>query len=455
MLPSEIVAGARTVLNVALHFTDLRESVDHLLATLHGSQRGFFTPSEDEQIRQTLVSYWQARNALIELVTSCHRDLNSTLPTELRPAAFLVAYSGALVLIDAARFMRGRVHDRPIVREKLNEPEPHFGIPAGTYDRVQRSLTSPVHVWHVYHASRYYNENRQRLVRLAQRRVVLSPLIDVIDELSSAIDVSAARVSAARIRSQAHAVRSMQRDLLSRAMYGLQKAVSRLLSETSLSREHRPFLPAAVARRIRQLLRPGDVLITRKEFALTNYFLPGFWPHAALYIGSPQELLRAGVADHEHVRPRWQRLVACGPGDPQRVLEALKDGVWIRPLSCPLACDAIVVVRPRLDVAEISYALTRGLFHDGKPYDFDFDFTRSDRLVCTEVVYRSFEGVGGIRFELSRRAGRMTLAAEDLLRMAGHGEHFQTVAAFAPPHSADLAIGLDAGSIIEHTLENH
>jgi len=40
----------------------------------------------------------------------------------------------------------------------------------------------------------------------------------------------------------------------------------------------------------------------------------------------------------------------------------------------------------------IDEATARGLTHEGKPYNFDFDFTRSGRMVCTQVVYRSYEG---------------------------------------------------------------
>jgi len=118
------------------------------------------------------------------------------------------------------------------------------------------------------------------------------------------------------------------------------------------------------------------------------------------------------------------------------VLEALKDGVWLRSLNATLVVDAVVVVRPMLSREGVAVALARGLSHEGKPYDFDFDFTRSDRMVCSEVVYRSYEGIGNIGFELTPRAGRLTLAAEDLLRMALARQHFEPVAIYAPDHTA-------------------
>ena len=146
MFPEQVHAGARTVLNVADHFAGLKQIASGRLAVGSASQRGYFTPTEDEEVRHLLVSYCQSRNALIELVIQ-FRDEPCT--AEHRPANFLVAYAGALVLVDAARFLRESFLHRPAIRAKLNEPEPHFGIPPDTFETIQRSLTSPVHVWHL------------------------------------------------------------------------------------------------------------------------------------------------------------------------------------------------------------------------------------------------------------------------------------------------------------------
>jgi hypothetical protein len=208
-------------------------------------------------------------------------------------------------------------------------------------------------------------------------------------------------------------------------------------------------LPPAIADEIRQTLLPGDVLITRKEYAVTNYFLPGYWPHAALYLGDADSLAEMGLETNEHVRPRWSRLLEPRHPEPRRVLEALKDGVWIRSLESPLASDSLVAIRPHLSQADLAEALGRGMFHEGKPYDFDFDFSRSDRLVCTEVVYRTYDGIGGMQFPLVRRAGRLTLAAEDLLAMSLAHDQFTPVAVFAPAHSAAVLRGPEAESVLK------
>ncbi len=449
MFPEQITAGARTVTAVARHFAELTADAKHLLATLSVTKRGYFTPTEDEEVRHLLVSYWQARNALIELVYQFKDD--EALGRDHRPAAFLVAFAAALVLIDAARFLRENLHDRHIVRAKLNEPEPAFGIPEGTYDTVQASLTSPIHAWHLYHALQYWEQHQGEL-REVGKDSLFTPLMEIIERLKSRLSVDFATYATARLRLRTRQLwTAMNRDLLHRAMYGLQKLAGKVAAHISVQPLHKPHLPPAVIAQLREVLRPGDVLITRKEHALTNYFLPGYWPHAALFLGDQSQMEQLGIAGHANVAPRWRRLLSGDAAEPRRVLEAMKDGVLIRSLASPCGVDAICVLRPQLDESDIAEALARGLFHEGKSYDFDFDFSRSDRLVCTEVVYRSYEGVGGVQFQLTRRAGRMTLAAEDLIQMALDRNVFEPLAAFCPQHAQHLLTGKPAEALMRRT----
>ena len=450
MLPEQIAAGARTVAHMAVYFEELKASAGGLLATTNASQRGYFTPTEDESVRQLLISYWQARAALLDLVISFRDD--SSLPHELRPAAFLVAYAAAVLLVDAARFLREAFDERPLVKEKLNEPEPHFGIPACTYDTVQRSLTSLRHAWHLYHAMQYFDTHEAELRRLASVPE-LAAAVSVIDRLGDRVHVAATQYAKARWRVRSEqAIGVVRRDVVGLALYGLQKLMGCLASEVCLRPGHRPGLPDKVGSQLRAIARPGDVLITRKEHAATNYFLPCFWPHAALYLGDADDLATLGLRTHQHVRPRWERLLSPDPSEPRKVLEALKDGVRIRSLASPLGCDSVVLLRPLAKPDDIAEAIGRGMFHEGKPYDFDFDFSRSDRLVCTEVVYRSYEGIAGMSFVLKRRAGRLTLSAGDLLEMSLQQMCFQPIAAYIPGETPVLSEGRDAATMIANRL---
>lgn len=446
----ELVRGAATVVNLASHFAQLKLRAGELIQSITASHRGFFTPTEDEQTRHLLVSYWHSRNALFELVSSFHHV--ERFGPEDRPLALAISYAGALALVDVARFLRENFHERPVVRQKLNEPEPHFGIPSGTYDLVQKSLTSPVHAWHLYHAFRFVELNRDALQKTAAQHPDFAAVLKIIPQLQHRLDIAPESYVAARARVRGSSIRTrIGRDLLGRALYGLQKCISRLISDYYVVSNHKPGLPAAIEQELQAQLQPGDIIIVRKEHAVTNYFLPGYWPHAALYLGSIAELRNLGLDQHDNVLPRWQQLESCDLHRPHRVLEAMKDGVRIRSVACPFGSDALCIVRPQLAVQDIAAAIGRGMFHEGKSYDFDFDFSRSDRIVCTEVVYRSYEGISGIEFQLTRRAGRLTLSAEDILQKAIQQDRFRIHAVYCPGRSGVVSYAADAEDAIRQT----
>lgn len=87
-------------MDITVHFEHLKQVAASLFEKASAGKRGYFTPSEDEKVRQLLISYWQSRNALIELVVTLHRtsELTDTTGTLSRPqsqreraAAFIVA----------------------------------------------------------------------------------------------------------------------------------------------------------------------------------------------------------------------------------------------------------------------------------------------------------------------------------------------------------------------------
>ena len=172
-------------------------------------------------------------------------------------------------------------------------------------------------------------------------------------------------------------------------------------------------------------LRAGDVIITRHDDAMSNLFLPGFWPHAALYLGDESERAKLGLDDS---LPGGRSLAGC------LFLEAKKDGVLIRALEETMSVDAFMVLRPRLDTSYRVEALRRALSHEGKLYDFTFDFRVADRMACTEVIYRGYHGVGPdealIGFELKSHSGRLCISAEDLIEQAQQSGFFDKVAEF-------------------------
>jgi hypothetical protein len=461
-MSDQLAADARTVEQTDDYLRDLKSQVDAIFDPAAAATRGYITPSTEIYVRQLQFSYWKTRNALYELVYDIWRDIERL--DRATPQQFLVALAAASLLVDAARFLREKFHRFDVIRRKLDEPDIVHGIPPRMYDEVQKSLTSPYHAWYLWQATRYYDRHRDRFLEAA-RADGLEPMIAIIDRLRDRLRPSLPMYLRTRVRVRGRrAVRRVGRDVLGRGVYALQEALGRGMARVYTRPRHAPSLPREIRAKFMELLRPGDVLVVRKEFAVTNYFLPGYWPHVALFLGTVDDLRQLGLAEDEHAGPRLSQLAAATPstavlhhdetnawsaGGPHPcVLEAIKDGVRIRSINSALNSDSIVVIRPLMEPADIARALSHGLMHEGKPYDFDFDFCYSHRLVCTEVVYRAYEGVAGTQFDLRRHVGRFALAAGDLLRMALAGRQFAIQAAYVPTRSPHVELGPGAAQIV-------
>ena len=135
-----------------------------------------------------------------------------------------------------------------------------------------------------------------------------------------------------------------------------------------------------------------------------------------------------------------------------QAVEALKDGVHLRPWTSPLSSDSFVLLRPQISREAITKGLSRVVNHCGKPYDFDFNFARSDRLVCTEVVYRAYDGVEGISLPLKFRAGRPNLSGSDLVELACTKTCFLPVCCYAPQFASRLVEGSEAAEVMRRAI---
>ena len=419
--PSQL--HAPTVIDLSEHMSRLKVAAEEFAHSTTVRERGYFGPSEDDQVAQLWVSYHMARNALFEVITQYKHG--PATAQEVNLADFAVAYAAAAVLVDAGRFLRELFAEEPLVRRKLNESYELFGIRANSFDAIQMSLSDPLHAIQLYQANESYDKHEDALRELAKHDHSLAQTVAIIDRLGERLRVSPSTYARARLNERArHTYEKIVHRGMGKAIYAIQSWVSEFIGQLSTQPSHTPALPREIKSQLLERLQPGDVMVTRKEHSLTNYFLPGYWPHAALYIGDG------------------------------RVIEALADGVHERSIDSPFSVDAIATIRPQLDSDHIEQALQRARTHVGKPYDFDFDFTRADRMVCTEVVYRSFEGIGQMQFRLTRRAGRETLAAEDLLNLARQNEHFGHVALFCGSHSDQLLTDHQIEEVLQATMDN-
>ncbi|CAA6693708.1 MULTISPECIES: YiiX/YebB-like N1pC/P60 family cysteine hydrolase [unclassified Lentimonas] len=419
-----------------------RESIEQYLDKLTAAEaRGYFLPDEDEGLRELYSHYLALRLSLLECVCEVSGGKLSVKGTQSLPR-FILAYAAACLLMRAGSFIVEMAQAHPIVMKKLDEPEPRFGHESKIFTRIYRSLTSPKRRWAFFEATRYYEAHRSEIVEL-EDDVDLGAVVELL--VAEEATVSARRRDFLKTR-LAYRIHSFMR----RNHSGLRKTMFQMLklSGSAVAELKQPFVKPLgagkrvtpeVQERLLAFLQPGDVLVMRHDDAMSNLFLPGFWPHAAFYIGTNGQRSELGVLSDIEIDES-----IC-------FLEAKKDGVKLRPPGDTLQVDSFTVLRPRVSDAERAEAVSRGLTHAGKLYDFIFDFAAADRLACTELVYRSYHSVGSIAFELQAHAGRPCLSAEDLLNQAVGGGWFEPVLIFGVA-KREWVEGAEARVILEQSF---
>lgn len=110
-------------------------------------------------------------------------------------------------------------------------------------------------------------------------------------------------------------------------------------------------------RQVLDVLKPGDVLLRKYKHYLGSMLIPGYWSHAAIYIGDNQ------------------------------VVHMLGCGITNEDILTFLRCDDVMVIRC-IDEARIESAIKEAFnyLHKGIGYDYEFDFEDTKEMSCTEFI---------------------------------------------------------------------
>jgi hypothetical protein len=383
--------------------------------------RTYYTPDEELKLRAMFRTYLAYRDALLRMVAT-YGGFRAVHDPARQARCFLVGYGAGATLYGTALDLVGGYGDDPI-RRKLNEPDAAWNLPAGKFDEILASVTSDRVAATFTEMAAWYAARREQWAAAS----VLPA--DDLAWLRDRIDHETAEARAHGIDRDRSRFDQLLRRVKSDAydpVYNVQSLVSTWIGDTRLV--GRPsFISHAQVKSIQPRLRPGDILLERRNWFASNAFLPGFWPHAALYLGTADELaalglLRRGadgkwtatdpaVAAHldDYLRP-------AADGEAHTVVESVSEGVIFNSLTESMGADYIAVLRPRLTDAQKAAALARAFSQVGKPYDFEFDFSSSDKLVCTELVYQSYDGLLHLDGYMQQIVGRPAIPALQFCR---------------------------------------
>ncbi len=228
--------------------------------------------------------------------------------------------------------------------------------------------------------------------------------------------------------------------LLFKAYFPIQKNISEWMGDERVARGNEFLINQDQIKIVHGMLKSGDVLIERREWYLSNIGLPGFWPHAALYLGRPEErayleedksviewVISQGVVSgsfEELLATKYPKVYEESLGSDEtkheyRVLEAMSEGVVFTSLEHSANADSLAVIRPKLSNLDIAKGLLTSLKYQGRPYDFNFDFRTDSSVVCSELVYYAYQPTkdkNGITFPVTETLGRPVVTPNNIIK---------------------------------------
>lgn len=250
----------------------------------------------------------RARNAGYMKQRGAHRDRMF----RLHHAAWLAQYRAALDFIE-------RMERHPEIHTMLNESSPELGLGESTYA-----------------AFKFRWLNVARAAEMSAFTVLSASMggtpLPGADDDARAILAAAASNSGPR-----QTMRNAVKIVSQAAWQPLPTGIASMAGGPAGPPPRKSFISNAQIAELRRVMQPGDIIFERRDWALTNVGLPGFWPHVALYVGTPEERRRLF-------------------GDPiseksATVIEAIGEGVLLSTFEHTADADYVAVIRPRVPAA--------------------------------------------------------------------------------------------------------
>jgi hypothetical protein len=110
-------------------------------------------------------------------------------------------------------------------------------------------------------------------------------------------------------------------------------------------------------------LKPGDILLRKYKYYITNWFIPGYFSHAAIYVGD------------------------------NSIIHMLGNGIVKEDILTFMRCDDICILRyPKISNFKLAKVLNnvQALYDSKVGYDYSFN-SKNEKYYCTELIDIIFE----------------------------------------------------------------
>jgi hypothetical protein len=347
------------------------------------------------------------------------------LTPEDRLKGVMLSLSAALTLYDNYLLAISLYEEDTKLRRFLNHRDTGYGIGRAELAKVTAQYASVENRERVRRAVRWYERERERLgpaLAADPEAAYLDLLIQQSPSYAAVRGFAPLTVLARNVEFLGDVTRDGLASMRQEGMNLFSMFFGNTVGLVE-SRKGKLYGRPDVARALQGELRAGDILVEKTPFRLTDKLIPGYWGHAAVWIGTEEELKALGIWDDPVVRKR-RGAIRKGQG----VVEALRSGVEMDPLDRFLNIDDMAVLRDReLTDGERAKVVVRTLRQVGKAYDFNFDVETTDKIVCSELVYVTHTRID---WPTGKTLGRATISPDNVAAKALDGGPLEVVALY-------------------------
>ncbi len=328
--------------------------------------------------------------------------------------SILLSMSAALTLFDNSQFMRKYFSDDNVLCNKLNEAYPEYGVGKNFYADSLLRANSLTYRTGMSDAIRFFQDNQEVIAcHISKSDKSFRTLYEFVEKSPARKQLGGDDAFRQITRQIVYLLKRTASDSVHQ-VGKLKFVTSRIMGNTmgmvrwraGKLKNDQEFLALMSAG-----LEPGDILLEKTPFALTDKTIPGHFGHAAIYIGTTDQLQAIGALDLPLTRELREQIDSG-----HVVLEALRGGVVLNTLEHFMNIDDVAVLRPKeLSLVALRDSIGLALGNYGKSYDFNFDVNTTETIVCSELVYVAFPQID---FVTTQVFTSFTISPDDIARQA-------------------------------------
>ena len=397
-----------------------------LIKPQYKNGKKYFSNKQYDQIERLYFRYTLCTKSLLDIVNAYKDIANKSRFKKNNVQAFILGYCASLCLYKHSAELVIQTAGNQSLIDKLNEEYPRTEIKGNGLNYIINNLTEPTNIKNIEIANEFFKRQlieNSKIVKPTELFPFTTELIAFTKTLSSEFEFYKKSIldnytilplEAAEIM-QVATIEETVNNMIDEAggqLKAIQEFLFTIMGDVRIPLIDGIKFSRRQKKQLLKILEPGDIILTYSSGYLSNIFLPGYFKHALAFTG-PQDREKNKALTKIQLKENQKQYIKPD----HNIIEAVSDGVRTSNLNSYLDgyANRIIAFRPKLKEDEIQIILKNLYSFLGFDYDFDFDLTSGEKQACSEIIYRSYNGMGNIDIDLEQVLGATTLSGDKLL----------------------------------------